>query len=229
MKLPNVTDSLFPFTIRSSSKSTNSIRPRFTIPLEFHDLGHLPHHTHKMRFSSSTRAGLLAVTTLLSSVNACLLKSDATTLTNNFGKLVTSYSQKLANQTLATNFIDYSESVNSLEDNGGDAPVALLGQTFSSRAAFESASASQPSIPFAVKQLWYTCDTITARWESDQSPKPVVGISVFHTVLAPIGQSAPGTLYQIDEIWGEFDSAAWLTNLGILKQAKAKREVAFEA
>ena len=36
---------------------------------------------------------------------------------------------------------------------------------------------------------------------------------------------------QIDEIWGEFDSAAWLVNLGVFKPAskKERREVAFQA
>jgi len=60
----------------------------------------------------------------------------------------------------------------------------------------------------------------------------VIGISVLETVLAPLGQSAPGTLYQISEVYGEFDSAAWLVNLGVFKPAsskKQKRGVAFEA
>ena len=92
--------------------------------------------------------------------STCLSSYDANTLATNFGILVTSYSQKLANQTLASDFIDYSESVNSLVDNGGSAPVALLGETFASRAAYESASASQPSVPFTVKNVWYNCNTM---------------------------------------------------------------------
>lgn len=72
-------------------------------------------------------------------------------------------------------------------DAGGSAPVALLGPTFSSRAKFESASAAQPAVPFAVQNIWYNCDTITVRWESAQSPEPVIGISVFQTVLASFG------------------------------------------
>ncbi|KAK5125785.1 hypothetical protein LTR85_012061 [Meristemomyces frigidus] len=182
-----------------------------------------------MRFSTSNGAGLVALAALaFPSVNACLTYHDASTLATNFGLLVSSYSQKLANETLAPDFIDYSESVNTLIDGGGDAPVALLGETFSSRAAYESASATQPSVPFAVQNIWYNCDTITVRWKSAQSPQPVIGISVFHTVFKLLNKPVQ---YQIDEIWGEFDSAAWLENLGILVPAsrKQKREIAFEA
>ena len=77
---------------------------------------------------------------------------------------------------------------------------------------------SRSSFCFANKVLVIS----TFRWLSSQSPEPVVGISVAHTVWAP-GKGNPSA-FLIDEIWGEFDSAAWLVNLGILKPAKkAKR------
>ena len=122
-----------------------------------------------MRFSTYATTALFALTAsadLISIINTalsgthCLTSTDATTLATNFGQLVSGYSEKLANQTLAPNFQDYSESVNSLIDNGGTAPVALLGQTFASRAAFEALSAQQPAVPFALKNVWYTCDTM---------------------------------------------------------------------
>lgn len=155
-----------------------------------------------MRFSFTNGAGLVAMAALaLPSVNAqCLTSNAANTLATNFGTLVSAYSQKLANQTLTADFIDYSESVNTLIDGGGDAPVALLGETFSSRAAFEAASSQQPSVPFAVQNVWFNCDTITVRWKSAQSPQPVIGISVFHTVFTLFNTPVQ---WQIDEIWGE--------------------------
>ncbi|KAF2772191.1 hypothetical protein EJ03DRAFT_348992 [Teratosphaeria nubilosa] len=173
-----------------------------------------------------------AVTSLLSVAEGCLTYNDANQLATNFGKLVSNYNSELANQTLAPNFQDYSESVNSLMASGGGSHDSLLNATFSSRSAFETASSATSAEPFTLKNVWYTCDTVTFRWVSEQNPKPVVGISVGHTVLAPIGNP---TLYQFDEIWGEFDSAAWLTNLGLLETTessskKEKRtEVAFEA
>lgn len=144
-----------------------------------------------------TVAAILGSAFLVGANANCLTYKDASTIATNFGLLVSNYSQALANLTLTPNFVDYSESVNSLIDNGGTSPKALLGQTVSSRASYESASAAQPSVPFMVKNLWYTCDTITARWESDQSPQPVIGISVFHTVLAAVGTAAKGTNYKV--------------------------------
>ncbi|KAK1820744.1 hypothetical protein LTR12_004770 [Friedmanniomyces endolithicus] len=85
----------------------------------------------------------------------CLLPSDAKTLSTNFGKLISNYSNKLANETLTPNFVDHSESVNTLIDSGGSAPQALLGNTFSSRAQFEAASAAQPAEPFTLKNMWF--------------------------------------------------------------------------
>lgn len=139
--------------------------------------------------------------------------------------------KSLADQTLASNYVDYSESVNSLIDNGGSAPVGLLSAIFSSRAQFESASSQQPAVPFTIKNTWYNCNTITVRWESNQSPEPVVGISVLHAVFAPLQTIGGPTLWQIDEVWAEFDSATWLVNLGVFKPAskEKKREIAFKA
>jgi hypothetical protein len=151
-------------------------------------------------------------------------------------------------QTLTPDFIDYSESVNTLINSGGSAPQSLLGKTFTSRADFEKGSAAQPAVPFTIKntvsivkrasqnwsmtesrQQWTACDVITVRWESDQSPQPVVGISVLHTKFT--GNLANPSLWSINEVWAEFDSGAWLVNLGILKPSskKEKREIAFEA
>ena len=120
-----------------------------------------------MHFSTIAGAALFALTasadvisTVTSLLTPCLTSSDANTLATNFGLLVSNYSGKLANQTLASNFQDYSESVNTLIDGGGSAPVALLGATFSNRAQFEALSAQQPSVPFALQNVWFNCDTM---------------------------------------------------------------------
>ena len=138
----------------------------------------------------------------------------------------------ITTDTNLSDFVDYSESVNTLIDSGTYAPQALLGQTFSSRAAFETGSAAQPSVPFTVKNIWHNCDVITVRWESDHTGYPVVGISVLHTTFT--GNFKHPSLWQIDEIWAEFDSGAWLHNLGCTisncpAPPSKKREVAFEA
>ena len=108
-----------------------------------------------------------------STAGVCLSSYDANTLATNFGRLVSAYSQKLANQTLISDFVDYSESINTLVDGGTAAPRSLLGLSFTSRADFETQSAAQPSVPFQVKNIWYNCNVITVRWLSAQSPQPV--------------------------------------------------------
>ncbi|KAK4553268.1 hypothetical protein LTR86_009568 [Recurvomyces mirabilis] len=155
-------------------------------------------------------------------VSQCIPTPSASTLATNFGKLISAYSDKLANATLAPNFRDFSESVNTLIDNGGSTPKNLLSATFTSRSDFEAASAGQPAEPFEIKELWIACDVLIIRWLSAQSPLPVVGISVAHVVF-----NRPN--WQIDEVWAEFDSAAWLRNLGFtITVPKGKREVVFE-
>jgi len=161
----------------------------------------------------------------------CLNQEDANMLATNFGLLISSYSNSLANLTLAPDYTDYSESVNTLIDGAGTAPQSLLGATFSSRAQFETASAAQPSVPFQVENVWFTCDVITIRWLSNQSPQPVVGITVAHAVFNP-NFRGHRTMWQIDQVWAEFDSAAWLVNLGFTITPPAssrKREVGFTA
>lgn len=178
-----------------------------------------------MRFSS-TIAAIAAVYLPAANALGCLTETEANTLAKNFGLLISDYSKSLADATIAPSFTDYSESVNTLIDSGHTGPQPLLGATFSSKSGFETASAGQPAVPFTVKNVWYTCDVITVRWESDQTPQPVVGISVLHTV-------ADATLSnifnrQIDQIWAEFDSGAWLVNLGVFTPSK-KRAVEFKA
>jgi ABC-type transporter Mla subunit MlaD len=121
----------------------------------------------------------------------CITYNDASTLATNFGLLVSAFSETLANETFTSNLVDYSESANTLIDNAGTSPNPLLSATFTSLANFDAVNSQQPAEPFAVKNLWFTCDTVIVRWESDQSPQPVVGISVLHTVKQD--GSAPGT------------------------------------
>jgi len=120
-----------------------------------------------------TIPALLALCLPFATARPCLSQSDVNTLTTHFGDLVSAYSQKLANQTLTVDFVDYSESIITLMDGAGTTPKALLGMAFTSRANFEAQSSAQPSVPFQVQNTWYNCDTITIRWLSAQSPQPV--------------------------------------------------------
>ncbi|RMY93028.1 hypothetical protein D0861_02171 [Hortaea werneckii] len=180
-----------------------------------------------MRLYAST---IIAAALAVGSATAqdCLDDNAAGTLATNFGLLISNYSNELADKTIYPDFVDYSgnaaicprePSVNTLINSGGNAPMPLLNPTFSSREEFKIASAMQPPVPFEVQNIWYNCDTVTVRWLSAQTPLPVVGISVLHTTCSENPDSP--VPYQIDQIWAEFDSGAWLVNLGVLKPAAA--------
>ncbi|KAM0804921.1 hypothetical protein BDR22DRAFT_885015 [Usnea florida] len=146
--------------------------------------------------------------------NSCLNNSDAQTLANNFGWLIsswtlnTSYSQSLANVSIATQIHDYSDSIRDLESRGcavGPQPLD------NSSAAFDADQLKVPPFPLRILNLWHSCDVITFRWVSAQTPDRVVGIVVLETVLAPTGRR------MISAVYSEFNTAAWFVNIGVFK------------
>jgi hypothetical protein len=91
--------------------------------------------------------------------------------------------------------------------------------TFSSRAEFLAAQGAQPSVPFKILKLWNTCGTVIIRWQSDQTPYEVQGISIASVVPVSEGQGGGGfgvgdQKWQISSVVAEFNSGAWLGNLG---------------
>ena len=110
--------------------------------------------------TSTLRSLLLASTTLLASAAsaACLCDDDANKIATAFGSLVSGYNNATANQLFTRDFIDYSESINSLKNGGCDGPINLLDPAFVSKNDFETQSAGQPPVPFEVQNVWHTCD-----------------------------------------------------------------------
>jgi hypothetical protein len=51
--------------------------------------------------------------------------SQAQTVATNFKDLIATYSDELANATVAEDFVDYSSSVNTLIDSGCTGPVSV--------------------------------------------------------------------------------------------------------
>ncbi|KAK0252607.1 hypothetical protein LTS09_012280 [Friedmanniomyces endolithicus] len=193
---------------------------------------------------------LLALCLPFATAKPCLSQSDVNTLTTHFGDLVSAYSQKLANQTLTVNFVDYSESIITLMDSAGTTPKALLGMAFTSRANFEAESSAQPSVPFQVQNTWYklryhhhslverpepaasrgyqrAANGLSARTGKCDELQDQRGVGrVSGTV------SLPSALFTLTMRFGiRFDSAAWLIDLGftITPPSSKKREIAFEA
>ncbi|KAG9531044.1 hypothetical protein KCU93_g2139, partial [Aureobasidium melanogenum] len=169
----------------------------------------------------------------------CISAPDASLIATNFGMTISNYTEPLAVQLFTNNFTDQSDSVLTLMHEPGlqaqDVGVVItrlhpsqytndiishqLGKlTFSSKANFLAAQGAQPNVPFEILNLWNTCNTVIIRWLSAQTPLPVQGISVATVQPAIKGQGGGfGTgaqKWQINNIVAEFNSGAWLGNLG---------------
>ena len=143
--------------------------------------------------------------------DTCMTYDQATVVANNFKTLIASYSDDLADQVLAVDFTDYSDSVTSLINSGCTSPVPFGSMTFDSRSAFESAQAAQPAIPFEILNLWYACTgPVVIRWRSEQTPEIITGNIILETVRG--NGSEP---WIIQTVYSEFNSGAWLVNLDV--------------
>ena len=169
-----------------------------------------------MRSSILAIAGLAIGALATPAKRACMTDDDANRVANNFRTLITDYSNATAARVLCTDFTDYSDSVNELINNGClNGPQPLGSATFSSLEEFQAGQGGQPNIPFEILNVWHNCDTVTMRWRSTspgfvQPEEQVVGIVVMETVYS--GGEEP---YLIDTVYSEFNSGAWLYDLGV--------------
>lgn len=168
---------------------------------------------------------------------ACISAPDASLIATSFGLTISNYTEALAVQLFTNNFTDQSDSVNTLihepglkaTDVGTNVShkdewsskliICQLGSlTFASKAEFLAGQGAQPPVPFKILNLWNTCDTVIIRWLSAQSPLPVQGISIATVEPAPEGQGGGfgvgSQKWQISKIVAEFNSGAWLGDLG---------------
>ncbi|KAK5137265.1 hypothetical protein LTR08_000235 [Meristemomyces frigidus] len=167
-----------------------------------------PSHSHESRNGEEKRNG-----------GYCLSNSQAQQIATNYGNLIAGYTKELADAALSPNFVDYSESVNSLINScpQGSAAITLplLSPSFSNRSQFELGQGQQAPINFQQLNLWHSCDAVIIRWETTNTAnitdvKPVIGLITMETCKAPDGNQFP---YYIDTVYSEFDAAAWLQNI----------------
>jgi len=142
----------------------------------------------------------------------CLCDSDAEVIGNDFAQLISNYSAAFATEVLSDTYTDYSDSVISLIDSGGIAPIPLGSAVFASKAAFLAGQSSQPDVPFTILNTWHTCDTVIIRWVAHPGTQPVQGFDAL--VVVPSNSSESPQPYQITTTYGEFNSGAWLADLG---------------
>lgn len=161
----------------------------------------------------------------------CLTDSSAYHVAENFGTLIQTYSNTSAEAFLTTDFTDYSDSVNELINSGcPNGPQALGSATFTGLTAFMAGQGGQPSIPFEILNVWHSCSTVTLRWRTStpgtvQPEQFVTGIIVLETVCAQGAEP-----HKIKTVYSEFNSGAWLYDLGVYvpscNASKLKREIA---
>jgi len=140
----------------------------------------------------------------------CLCDSDADVIGNDFAQLISNYSSTFATEVLANDYSDYSDSVNTLIDSGTTSPLALGTATFATKAAFLAGQGSQPDVPFTILNTWHTCDTVIIRWVANPGAQQVQGFDAL--VVEPSSNGFQP--YQIKTTYGEFNSGAWLADLG---------------
>ncbi|KAI4724965.1 hypothetical protein E4T49_07281 [Aureobasidium sp. EXF-10728] len=148
----------------------------------------------------------------------CISAPDASLIATNFGSTISNYTKAVAVQLFTNNFTDQSDGVLTLMNEPGLQASDLGKLTFASKADFLAAQGAQPNVPFEILNLWNTCNTVIIRWLSAQTPYPVQGISVATVQTAIKGQGGGFGVgpqkWQINNIVAEFNSGAWLGNLG---------------
>ncbi|KAF1964771.1 hypothetical protein BU23DRAFT_547058 [Bimuria novae-zelandiae CBS 107.79] len=165
------------------------------------------------------RSALLSIAfTLGATASKCLTNKAAMRVALNFRSTITDYTNATADRVFSPNFVDYSDGVNELM-NGGcpNGPKPLGSPTFSSLEEFKAAQGTQPTIPFEILKVWHNCEAVTLRWRSSQPgfvepAQQVTGIIVLETEYVGKRGEEP---FLIDTVYSEFNSGAWLYDLGI--------------
>ncbi|KAK5171751.1 uncharacterized protein LTR77_003387 [Saxophila tyrrhenica] len=136
----------------------------------------------------------------------CILPFQATAIVNGFNYLLAnpkaSNFETTANALLSNDFTDTSDSINQL------AGIPEGSVTFASKADLIAGSTAQPPLILETLDIFWSCNAISWRWVSTSGAgndvTPVKGIDNFY--INPQGQ--------IKSTYAEFNSGAWLANLG---------------
>jgi len=145
---------------------------------------------------------------------------EAQRVAENFKDLINlDFNKTLARTAMTKGFTDYSDSVIELINSGCTGPQPLTEATFTSRKAFIAGQSSQPPIPFEILQLWNAGTSVHLRWRSSapgtvQPEQPVTGIIAIE-VKKNNHKPTPIEPWLIDVVYSEFNSGAWLVDLGV--------------
>jgi len=125
---------------------------------------------------------------------------------------LTNYDQAVAENLLYPSLIDQSDSINYMIG------APLGSSTFPSAQAYEAGQGSQPSIGMTILSTdAVTCDGVIAlRWVAQvgSNAVPAQGITILKAIQVGNDAVVGPTGWQLAEIHTEFNSAAWITDLG---------------
>ncbi|KAK3691778.1 hypothetical protein LTR37_018436 [Vermiconidia calcicola] len=143
---------------------------------------------------------------------ACMNSRQAQRVANNYARLIRDYSDAVADRSLTEDLTVYTDSVVTLINDGCESPVPLGPPFCTDRECFKAGQGAQPDVPFEQVNMWHTCDTVVLRWRSALT-QLVTGIAVLEVVPSSAGREP----YLIENIYSEFNSAAWLVWEGVFE------------
>jgi len=125
---------------------------------------------------------------------------------------LTNFNLATAQNLLYPDLVDYSASIQLLVGGDLNAPI------FTSAQAYEGGQGAQPPIGFTVLDLAsITCDGVIAlRWVAAVGTQalPAHGITILKAIKVGSDAVVGPTGWQLQEIETEFNSAAWLADIG---------------
>lgn len=135
----------------------------------------------------------------------CLTQNDVTQLVEVYRRLIAAYDQNDLVY-IADNFIEYSDSINTLSGQPLGSP------TFPHKAAFNHTQSTFPPFPLKVEGVKAVdCMSIAVTWSGafGQAAKSVRGVTAIQAT-----RTGGGRAWQISRLDVEFNSLMWLNNVG---------------
>jgi len=172
-----------------------------------------------MRFSSIVAPVSLAVlASAAPAFNArddganCIPYAVAIAIETQWISTLTNFDESVAANLLAPELVDTSDSINYI------AGIPLGGPTFPSAQAYEEGQGAEPAIGLTVLGTdAITCDGVIAlRWVAQVGANvyPAQGITILNAVQKGTDAVVGPTGWQLAEIHTEFNSAAWIVDIG---------------
>lgn len=143
--------------------------------------------------------------------SGCIPYDVAISIETQWISTLTNFDEAVAENLLYPGLVDTSDSINYI------AGIPLGGPTFPSAQAYEAGQGAQQ--PIGVTLLAtdaVTCDTIVLRWvgQVGENIYPANGITVLKVIQVGADASVGPTGWQLSKIYTEFNSAAWIADIG---------------